>query len=412
MAQPFFIEDEAALREKIEDIQLRNNYIRFTRRDFLERLLSGQISAARIDEEAAALSLDLRADAYALLFFSIPLSGSDMAQLRDALLAHFLKYPEYLPQDWFPGTYLVLIKSDAVQMDHCIRRAIRSVREQYDRLPSQHRWHMAVTSTAKNPAELPARFEELSWLWSCRHILPRQRILTRETVGEFAGSHESSVHDLDPAKLNPQILIDGMRTTDAGDISNLVADHLAELTPALKFRAFCLYLMLSARFTAAEFVAGLGGDPQEFLAATPLGELAGQRLELEDVHHYLTDVLSRAVQFRDRDTTQAQSSALARAVACIDRSFTDGKLSLEQVAAAADISPNYLSGLFRRELGCTFIDYVTQKRMTLARELLRSTSKRSGQIALEVGYRDPHYFSHLFKKTQGVSPREYRKNHS
>ena len=55
---------------------------------------------------------------------------------------------------------------------------------------------------------------------------------------------------------------------------------------------------------------------------------------------------------------------------------------------------------------------MTQKRMTLARELLRSTSKRSGQIALEVGYRDPHYFSHLFKKTQGVSPREYRKNHS
>ena len=43
-----------------------------------------------------------------------------------------------------------------------------------------------------------------------------------------------------------------------------------------------------------------------------------------------------------------------------------------------------------------------------AKQLLRQTSKRSGEIAFEVGYRDPRYFSFIFKKTQGCTPSSYR----
>ena len=52
---------------------------------------------------------------------------------------------------------------------------------------------------------------------------------------------------------------------------------------------------------------------------------------------------------------------------------------------------------------------VSSLRMDKAKELLRCTSKRSSEIAGEVGYRDAHYFSYLFKKTQGMTPSEYRK---
>ena len=56
----------------------------------------------------------------------------------------------------------------------------------------------------------------------------------------------------------------------------------------------------------------------------------------------------------------------------------------------------------------TFIEYVTGKRMEKAKKLLRDTDRSSGEIARAVGYKDPHYFSFVFKKTQGISPKEYR----
>ena len=72
------------------------------------------------------------------------------------------------------------------------------------------------------------------------------------------------------------------------------------------------------------------------------------------------------------------------------------------------MSANHFSALFSQEMQQTFIEYLTQLRMNKAKELLRCSDKRSGEIALEVGYKDPHYFSFLFKKTQGCTPSEYR----
>ena len=59
-------------------------------------------------------------------------------------------------------------------------------------------------------------------------------------------------------------------------------------------------------------------------------------------------------------------------------------------------------------MGVTFIEYLINRRMEKAKELLMTTDKKSFEIAYEVGYRDPHYFSSTFKKTQGMSPRDYR----
>ena len=54
------------------------------------------------------------------------------------------------------------------------------------------------------------------------------------------------------------------------------------------------------------------------------------------------------------------------------------------------------------------VEYLTQKRMETARRLLQQSDQRSCDIANAVGYKDPHYFSYLFKKTQGCTPRNYR----
>ena len=99
---------------------------------------------------------------------------------------------------------------------------------------------------------------------------------------------------------------------------------------------------------------------------------------------------------------------IKKAVTYIDENFTDENLSLNDIASICNVSPNYFSAIFSTQMEMTFVEYVTKKRMELAKKLLKTTSKHTGEIAYEVGYKDQHYFSVVFKKTQGMSPREYR----
>ena len=83
-------------------------------------------------------------------------------------------------------------------------------------------------------------------------------------------------------------------------------------------------------------------------------------------------------------------------------------ITLNLLASHVNFSPNHLSMIFSQQTGQSFIKYLTDYRMNKAKELLRCTGKRSSLISQEVGYKDPHYFSYLFKKTQGMTPTQYR----
>ena len=74
-----------------------------------------------------------------------------------------------------------------------------------------------------------------------------------------------------------------------------------------------------------------------------------------------------------------------------------------------NISPNYFSAMFSQEIGQTFIEYLTEKRINEAKRMLRQTEMRSSEIAFAVGFRDSHYFSFVFKKVSGCTPSEYRR---
>ena len=199
-----------------------------------------------------------------------------------------------------------------------------------------------------------------------------------------------------------------MGSISAQEVPRFVEEYVRGVEEALSSRAFCQYLMLSARFAAVRFAAGLGVSQQEALAPLTCLDMVGQSVTAADLRSYLSAILLRALELRDREAGGQCRGPLRQALAYIDSHFTDGALSLNQVARAVNISPNYLSAVFSQEMGETFTEYVTGRRMELARELLRTTDKRSGEAAAAVGYRDPHYFSFLFKKTQGCTPRDYR----
>ncbi|MFD0674606.1 response regulator [Cohnella sp. GCM10027633] len=84
------------------------------------------------------------------------------------------------------------------------------------------------------------------------------------------------------------------------------------------------------------------------------------------------------------------------------------ELTLQRVAGDLYLNPNYLSDLFRKETGETFVDFLTRKRMEKAKELLKSTRGKSYEVAEQVGYKDADYFSKVFKKIVGMSPSDYR----
>lgn len=107
--------------------------------------------------------------------------------------------------------------------------------------------------------------------------------------------------------------------------------------------------------------------------------------------------------------TDVQAKNIIRiAIAYIDENYTNDELSLNDVASVCNVSPNYFSSLFSNEMQQTFVDYVTNKRIAKAKKLLKTTTMHTGDIALAVGYKDQHYFSVVFRKVQGCSPRDYR----
>lgn len=86
-------------------------------------------------------------------------------------------------------------------------------------------------------------------------------------------------------------------------------------------------------------------------------------------------------------------------------------ITRETVAKEVHISPQHLSRIFRQNLGMSFSDYVQNKRIKLSIHFLEDTNENIEYIADKVGYRYSSYFTKIFKKETGMSPREYRSRH-
>lgn len=170
------------------------------------------------------------------------------------------------------------------------------------------------------------------------------------------------------------------------------------------------YLLVESLLTATRIVKENGGEPGDVLPEHLEGERGLSLLsEPDEVTGAAVDVLTRALAFRDKQSLSRYSEVIRQARAFIDQNFTDPNISLGDAAKSVHLSPNHFCTVFSQETGLTFIEYLTGMRMERARDMLGKTQMRSSDIAVEVGYRDPHYFSYLFKKHTGVSPRDYRR---
>jgi two-component system, response regulator YesN len=84
------------------------------------------------------------------------------------------------------------------------------------------------------------------------------------------------------------------------------------------------------------------------------------------------------------------------------------KLTLKTYAEKYHIHPNYLARIFKSECQVTFLEYLTNKRIEVAKEKLRYSNEKTYEIAAGVGFEDPRYFSQVFRKYTGLTPTEYQ----
>lgn len=127
--------------------------------------------------------------------------------------------------------------------------------------------------------------------------------------------------------------------------------------------------------------------------------------------HDLIESICSKINRESEAASDSGSNALAKKIkAYIDEHYTDADLSANMVAQEFHISSPYISKIFKTIQPEGFVNYINNKRIEKAQELLRCTSKKLDDISLETGFLNTTSFIRLFKKIVGTTPGNYRKS--
>ena len=121
----------------------------------------------------------------------------------------------------------------------------------------------------------------------------------------------------------------------------------------------------------------------------------------------LCEQLLKYFEENGKEKNNISNYIILKAIAYIREHYAEG-ITLEEVARKLEITPEYLSALFNREMNIKFSIFVKEFRISHAKRLLKGTNLKIYEIAQMVGYQDPKYFNRVFKEVQGISPGEFR----
>lgn len=119
--------------------------------------------------------------------------------------------------------------------------------------------------------------------------------------------------------------------------------------------------------------------------------------------------IQEQIRAEQKDSSKVLAS---KAREYILQNYKDSSCSVEKVCHSIGISAAYFALIFKKEMGTSFVNYLTKVRMEQAEQLLMTTQEKAYIIAGQVGYDEPNYFSYAFKKYYGVSPIRYRAHQS
>ncbi len=432
------IETEARERERVDDLGRRaRSGAQFMAERLYADLLTGLVPSAEAIERAKSLSIDILARHYMVAVIT-PLPGETRDPAR--------RYTEYLKADHIiedalegnpsvvrigsdlSKTILVFRDDDPERLGSFGYSICHSIKYEVERKTSctlaisiggvRERVQGIAESYAQ--AQSAGRFDYIFGPEQIIGIADTQRIKLGDPVGSPspaapetmqsgttpAGALPGTVLSF-PARPGTEI-IETLRRGQRQDAGSLVDGFLSGIDAGTASPLLRCHAIVDLYVSIAKFFGEIGGAAE----ATPKDLVALEdilaRTDRAALRGFLVSAVDRAFCQRDLRREDRYGDLIDRAKRCIAERYADPDFSLNAVAEAVNVSPSHFSTIFSGETRVTFIEYLIRTRIDKAKERLKTTSMRSSEIAYEVGYKDPHYFSYIFKAKTGMSPTEFR----
>ncbi len=386
-------------------------YEQFARVRFFNQLVSGTMSVSEVYEKSEELGLALDTTCYNLVFLDFspmtgitaaPVYSKHMARLSDQLMQFLKCCPEYIVFHWSMDRYAIIVKGDESTIETHTSNLIDNIERRCMVYDDEIHWYLAESGVLTRFSEFAKACQVANKRLSCRYMNPNGHIFTEQDIEAMQSLNEEASTTIDQ-KLVMLFLENAEESEIEGFLENIVNSQTKN---ALKSNLFCRYFAMTMYMCVCDYLKKLGANPDTVLDSNT--RLSIENVTSESVVGLVSELFSVAIEKRKNEVGMQSKSQLSEAMRYVNEHYCDSSLSLNEVAREINISPSYLSAMFSRENKTTFVEYITSKRMECAKDLLVKTKEKSQVIAERVGYKDPHYFSYIFKKTYGMSPKEYR----
>jgi two-component system, response regulator YesN len=262
--------------------------------------------------------------------------------------------------------------------------------------------------------ELPKSFHEASRAFAYRYIWDCNEILDYNVIAKnpITVTEDIKLEKLNTTQLDKNKVENFLKSGEKEDINYFIEEYLKSCCydgrNSILFRQ---YILMDMYFVVSSFMEELGYSAG--MIEEPFKDYIQMNVQIstfENSKKYIEKIFHQAIALRDEITTKHYNAIISKAKEYIKENYSNDDISLNQVAGNVFISPSHFSALFSQKTGQPFVKYLTDLRMNKAKELLKCTDMRASDVGYMIGYRDPHYFSYLFKKTQNLTPKQYRLN--
>ncbi|WP_409344972.1 helix-turn-helix domain-containing protein [Paenibacillus sp. MBLB4367] len=205
-------------------------------------------------------------------------------------------------------------------------------------------------------------------------------------------------------------ILEALRQTEHGKLNDYVSLMFQEavgggLSPEL-IRQLSYELVMKS----LQAVAATGIDTEETLAGMGnLHERINRCNDWQEAERIVQTALGEmARKVEDKRSQRGSNKAIEKMLAFIEEHYRESAFSLDRLADEFELSPTYISKLFKEHTEKNFIDYLIEIRINASKELLADKNRKINDIAEGVGYTNTRSFLRAFKKYTGMTPTEYR----